>query len=267
MNYVSDFLCVGAQKGGTTTLRAHLSRHPQICIPRDEIHFFDNDSLSWQSPDYCDYWNLLRSEFASPLPKDRFAAENTSRPRIVGEVTPIYMYWLECAKRIHRYNPKIKLIFLLRNPVARAYSHWSMETSRGNDNLSFSVCIREEPLRIAAVGQMQHRIFSYVDRGRYFQQIQRLLEFFELDQMLFLSSEDFFLEPWSSLRKVTDFLGIDAYEDFLVIHRRMGSYREGPSILEWSYVYDQLKSDIDQLEKFLGWDLSLWRQPWDGVCF
>lgn len=265
MNRVSDFLCVGAQKGGTTTLSAYLIRHPQICIPNDEVHFFDDDSLNWQNPDYCDYWNLLHSRPPSLSPEDRFLAESSSRPRVVGEVTPIYMYWMECARRIYRYNPGIKLIFLLRNPMARAYSHWSMQAIRGDESLSFFSCIHEERLRIHAAGQMQHRIFSYVDRGRYFEQIQRLLEFFELDQMLFLSSEDFFFDRWSSLQKVTDFLGVDAFVDSPVIHMRMGNYREGPSLFEWSYVYEQLRSDIDQLENLLGWDLSSWRRPWSGV--
>jgi hypothetical protein len=264
VNCVSDFLCVGAQKGGTTTLRAYLNHHPQLCVPADEVHFFDNDALDWQNPDYQGYWRSLCPEHVPSLTIKKGLIDRW-RPKAVGEVTPIYMYWMECAERIYRYNPGMKLIFLLRNPMARAYSHWSMESCRGSESLSFSVCIREEPLRICATLQKQHRVFSYVDRGRYFEQIRRLLHFFDLKQMLFLSSEEFFFDPRSGLRKITDFLGIDAYEDCSVIHRRMGSYRQGPSVLDWSYAYDQLKGDIDQLEYLLKWDLSHWRVPWGGV--
>jgi len=265
LNCVSDFLCVGAQKGGTTTLRAYLCCHPQICIPKNEIHFFDNDSLDWRSPDYGAYWRLLRSELASSLLGQECCDLHSFGPNITGEVTPIYMYWRSCAERIYRYNPEMKLIFLLRNPMARAYSHWSMEVNRGYESLNFSACIREEPFRIASNGGAQHRIYSYIDRGRYYQQIEFIRKFFDPGQMLFLSSETFFLDPLGELRRITDFLGIQEYGNIPPLHKRMGGYIEPPSLRDWSYVYDCLKQDIDELECFLGWDLFDWRRPWHGV--
>jgi len=123
------FLVVGAQKGGTSALAEFLSVHPQICMAEfllghsrictaesKEVHFFDLGALSPGRPSNYE-------EYHSFFPKKPGAIA-------YGEATPAYMYWKPAAERIYRYNPEMKLIFLLRNPVERAYSKHQEEQSR-----------------------------------------------------------------------------------------------------------------------------------------
>ena len=100
-----EFLIAGVQKGGTTALFSFLSRHPKLFLPPcKEVHYFDDESVDWQSPDY----SRLDAYF-----RDR------SSGQIAGEATPIYTYWQPSAERIQRYNPAMRLIVLLRDPSGR----------------------------------------------------------------------------------------------------------------------------------------------------
>ncbi|TMI07027.1 MAG: sulfotransferase, partial [Betaproteobacteria bacterium] len=90
------FVVAGAQKGGTTALDHYLREHPELCLPqRKELHFFDTDRYFVTEPiDYGPY----HAAFA-PGPSQR----------LLGEVTPAYLYWPTAAERIARYNPAMKL--------------------------------------------------------------------------------------------------------------------------------------------------------------
>jgi hypothetical protein len=114
-----SFVVAGAQKSGTQALDRYLRTHPELCLPplmptmgrqlTGELHFFDTDAnFATGSPDYAAY----RARF-DPRPPQR----------LLGEVTPGYMYWPAAAARIARYNPEMKLILVLRNPITRAFSH------------------------------------------------------------------------------------------------------------------------------------------------
>src|SRR5262245_47614243 len=105
-----DFIVPGVQKSGTTALHYFLNKHPQIALPdRQEMHFFDDEQIFSQQVDY----ELLHRHF-------RLIGGST----LAGEVTPSYLYWKPAMDRIWKYNPQIKLIILLRNPVDRAFAHW-----------------------------------------------------------------------------------------------------------------------------------------------
>src|SRR5262245_33715274 len=99
-----NFLIVGAMKCGTSTLLGYLRQHREIYIARREVHFFDRDSqyrlgIEW-----------YEKQFGS-----------SPQHRAVGEKTPAYCFVPEAAKRIHRHLPDVKLIWIFRDPVARAY--------------------------------------------------------------------------------------------------------------------------------------------------
>ena len=194
-----DFIVAGVQKGGTTALYAYLNEHPGIGMARiKEAHFFDDETgrIDWADPDYGAYHALF----------DRGGPEG----RRYGEATPIYVYWPNALERILRYNPRIRLILLFRDPVERAYSHWQMEYARGAEREPFAFCIREGRARVgsdpAAPGF--HRVFSYVERGFYGSQLRRLFSLFPREQVLVLSSEDLRREPDAVLRRVCRFLEV-----------------------------------------------------------
>ena len=237
-----DFVIGGTQKGGTSALDSFLRQHPEICMPttRKELHFFDREE---ENSDY----NAYHANF-KPTPQQR----------VIGEASPIYMYWETAPYRIWKYNPKMKWILALRNPVERAFSAWNMETRRGKEKLSFTEAIANEPERCREALPLQHRVYSYVDRGFYTHQVRRLLNIFGRENVLVLLSEELRSEHQKTLRNVFEFLGV-------------GSSFVPPeaSVFEQEYsdkidnqvrqrLIDIFQFDIKELEKLLGRDLSTW---------
>ena len=125
-----EFIVIGAQRCGTTSLYAYLSSHPQV-VPaiKKEVHFFDYNfgkGLDW-----------YRSHFPRWTPMG-----------VTGEATPYYMFHPNAAKRVYQVIPQTKLIMLLRNPIDRAYSHYHHEVRLGVESATFQEAIRLEPARI-----------------------------------------------------------------------------------------------------------------------
>ena len=201
------FLVAGVQKGGTTALFDHLVEHPALYLPAcKEAHFFDDETgVDWSAPDYAPYHALFQGAAPGAL---------------WGEATPVYIYWPRSLERIAAYNPAMRFILLFRDPAERAWSHWRMERSRGVEPLSFSDAIRQGRRRVqtgdpAAPGH--HRVHSYVERGFYGAQLQRLLARFPRQQVLCLRSADLADRAEEILIRVCDFLHI---APFAAIHSR-----------------------------------------------
>jgi len=236
-----DFVIGGTQKGGTSALDSFLRHHPQICMPetRKELHFFDREA---DDTDYKKY-------HANFKPKQQ---------RVIGEASPIYMYWETAPYRIWKYNPKMKWILALRNPVERAFSAWNMETKRGKEKLSFADAIEKEPERCREALPLQHRVYSYTDRGFYAHQVRRLFNIFGKDNCLVLLNQELRNDHKKTLRRVFEFLGVES-----------SFVPPEASVFEQDYsikIDNQLRSrlidifyfDIKELEKLLGRDLSGW---------
>ncbi len=190
-----DFLVGGVQKGGTTALHAHLADLPGVRLASvKEAHFFDDETVDWAAPDYGPYHALF------PPQDDRPA----------GEVTPIYLYWPNCLERIAAYDAGIKLVFLFRDPVERAWSQWRMEYARGWETEPFAWAIREGRARVdTPEAPGHHRVFSYVERGFYGAQLERLFALFPREQVLLLRSEDLKRESDATVRRVCRFIGAE----------------------------------------------------------
>lgn len=189
-----DFYCLGAQKAGTTSLHHMLAAHPDVYLPAiKETHFF-NDGHS----EYAKGVPFYLARYFSDAP---YSA-------VKGEIDPEYMFFPGVAQRIHAAFPKAKLIFILRDPVTRAYSHFLMSRRRGYERLSFAAAIEAEPHRLAGGGIQQQSDFSYVTRGFYYRQISAFAEFFQPDQILTLLSDDLKSNPAATLEAVHAFLGI-----------------------------------------------------------
>lgn len=240
-----DFIICGTQKGGTSALDAYLRDHPKICMAnRKEVHFFDSDLFFENGkPDY----SLYHSYFS---PKDTH--------RIIGEATPIYMYWYEVPKRIWEYNPNIKLIVMLRNPIDRAYSHWNMERSRKADSFSFLEAVLKERKRCRETLPQQHRVYSYIDRGFYLEQLRRLWTFFPKDRVLIMKNEYLKEKPNEALRDVCEFLGVSQFR--YMQHKNVHSrpYDSNISKEEREYLRFLFEFEIKELERELNWDCSYW---------
>ena len=172
-----DFLIVGAQKCGTSTLAAHLSQHPRLLPPSTkEVHFFDQTygrGLDW-----------YKAHFRRVDAADRLS-RRTGASCLTFEATPYYIFHPAIAERIAQCLPKAKIIIMLRDPVDRAYSHYQHEKSRGYEPLSFEEALENEPHRLQGEEERlredesyvsrSYMRYSYIARGLYAEQLARAL--------------------------------------------------------------------------------------------
>ena len=241
---------IGAQKAGTSALYQLLRSHNHLFFPsHKEIHFFDKEEATdWDQPEYDRYETLLDGK----LDKQK-----------AGEATPIYCYWLPCIERIKRYNAGMLLIMSIRDPAERAFSQWAMERARDREQLDFSTAIREGRMRVHSSHdsrQGQHRVFSYVERGFYGEQIARIHKLFPSSQLLVIRADHLWAHHQETLDKICMFLGI---ERFKVYPERKRRYPPVPrsnagsiSKHDRNYLKSLYSADIRETERLTGLNLS-----------
>lgn len=198
-----DFAIIGAQKSGTTALSQFLDQHPDIAMARPkETHLFDVvDGKPDSDPGHID--KLYAAFF-----------EGAREGQLRGEATPIYLYWPETLTSIHAYEPDLKLIVLLRNPVDRAISHYEMEKQRGNEPQSLFRALMLERRRLnedqnPRLMPSTTRFHSYRDRGFYSEQLAHLYRLFPKNQVLVLHMQDLLTRHNETLAQVFRFLQVD----------------------------------------------------------
>jgi hypothetical protein len=240
-----DFVIGGTQKGGTSALDSFLRQHSQICMPetKKELHFFDKEKNFRGRPNYKKYHANFRPE---------------KQHRVMGEATPIYMYWDATPARISSYNTKMKWIIALRNPVERAFSHWNMEKKRGAETLTFREAVEREAERCREALPLQHRVYSYTDRGFYAHQVERLFETFGKENCHIILTEDLSANHERTLRAIFEFLGVDSSVVPPAARIFEHDYDEEIEPALHSRLTDMFYSDIKSLERLLDRDLSLW---------
>ncbi len=240
-----SFIVAGAQKGGTSALDHYLREHAQLCLPRrKELHFFDTDRYFDREPvDYTPYHAAF-----NPGPAQH----------LLGEVTPAYLYWPTAAERIARYDPAMKLIVVLRNPITRAYSHWNMSRQKRREPLSFLQALEAESERLRSLPLEQAKRFSYADRGFYSRQLERLWRFLPRQQTLVFKSEELIATPAAVLAAIADFLGIAPFPPTpgKTVHAR--DYDTSMTAEEKRYLLAVFTPEIRALERLLAWDCSAW---------
>ena len=197
-----DFAIVGAQKCGTTALRGFLGAHPDIAMCRAEVHLFD-------APDYSPAWTAQQIDH-----RYRQALTETGGGRVRGECTPMYLFLPEVPSQLKRYNPRLKLVVLLRDPVRRAISAYYMEKGRGAENRPLWLALLLEPVRCRLEREPRawksaHRQHAYRRRGLYSKQLRNLYRHFDANQVLILRNADLRRNHDAVLRRVFRFLGVD----------------------------------------------------------
>jgi hypothetical protein len=209
-----DFIVVGAQRCGTSSLFRYLKRHPNISPSIiKEIQFFSinyRKGILW----YRSFFPSLFQKYYFQLILDK--------KLICGEATPFYIIHPWAIKLIADTLPKVKLLLLLRNPVDRAYSHYHHSVRRGCETLKFEDAIAREKERISTEYEKMLKkesnvsssfgVYSYLTRGKYFDQVQRLFKYIPRSRVSILRSEDFFQDPEEILQNVFSFLNVKPYK-------------------------------------------------------
>lgn len=201
-----DFIIIGAQKCGTTSLYAYLCQHPQVKpAAKKEVRYFDRKF------EHGPEWYRGHFPPVKPFPGI-----------LTGEASPSYIFHPLAASRMKAECPKVKLIVLLRNPVDRAYSHYHHSVRLGRTTLSFEDSIdreaallhgeRERFTRDETYKSDKYWFFSYLSRGRYLEQLRIWMDVFPRESFLILRSEDFFADPAHLMQDVFQWLGLPAHQ-------------------------------------------------------
>lgn len=220
-------------------------------MPRvKEVHFFDDETVNWAAPDYSRLHSFYK----------------TAESKVLGEVTPVYSYWKSSPTRIRAYNSGMKLVLCLRDPVDRAYSHWAMQASRGFERLKFGAAIRHGRQRVGTSDRSKSaaiRRFSYVERGFYALQIDRLLVNFPREQLMVFDNAALKQNQPAVLDAICDFIGVPRFETYPQnkIILPTGKRHDLGSISEEDtrYLAQLYAEDTRATADLTGLDLSHWK--------
>ena len=224
-----DFVIIGAQKSGTTSLYDFIVKHPAIApASKKELDYF---SVFYK---YGEQW--YRSNFPTNLSRYRFY-KKTGQKLLSGEATPNYLFYPAIPGRMKEILPDVKLIVILRNPVDRAYSHYHYNILRKKDKTSsFENAIESEEERCAGEREQlikdpdfipnRYHAYSYLARGVYTDQLENWFKYYSREQFLILSTEDLRKNPQQTLDQVFDFLEVSPFQIADLRDLNVGSYNE-----------------------------------------
>ena len=214
-NLLPDFIIIGAQKCGTSSLYEYLVQHP--CIASAKGYLASNKEVRYFNRYYDKGVTWYRGHFPSYFHKTYFRITQHSN-LITGESSPSYIFHPHAPKRVFKVVPRAKLIVLLRNPVDRAFSHYQHVVRLGKEDLSFEVAIKAEPERLKGEKEkimsdehylsFNYSYHSYLTRGIYVDQLKSWFNIFPKEQMLILNSEQFFADPNEHFKRVVKFLNL-----------------------------------------------------------
>lgn len=240
-----DFLIIGAQKSGTSSLFALLSQHPQLSLSRrKEVHYFD-----WHFEKPLDWY------------KTWFPIDNG---QLTGEATPIYMFHPHIAERVRKTLPTSKFIAVLRNPVDRAYAHYNMVCQKGFETLDFAKALAAEEGRMRqgldelekSSFSLTYQRFSYTQRGLYAEQLKRWCEYFDRDSLCVILYEDLINNTTDTYSQICSFLGLESIPNVTLPHHNAHSYAPMSEDIR-KHLISWFAQPNAELEDFLGREL-----PW-----
>lgn len=203
MKTLPNFFIVGAARSGTTSLDRYLSQHPEIYITqKKETHFFAADHFPPCLGPGDDRLSdlLIRDE-------DQYAQlfSGAAGAKAIGESSAFYLCFPATAERIAQTIPDAKILILLREPVARAYSAFTFTVRDGRETLGFEEGLSQEEERKQKGFEP---IWWYKELSLYYKQVKHYLEVFGTQQVKVLLYDELFTNPEQTLRKVFAFLGV-----------------------------------------------------------
>jgi hypothetical protein len=210
-----DFIVVGAQKAGTSTLFQYLRRHPEICIPAlKEVPYFSHDTV------YKRGWEAYMREIG----REQGTTDGVCK---WGTVTPHYMVGgvYETANetdegggydertvplRIHKRLHRVRLIAILRNPVERAISHHRMAVSIGREKRSFDTSIDHllQPAMLERARRRPQERMGYVVWGEYGRILSGYFDVFPAEQILVVFTDELERTPGLLMHRIHKFIGV-----------------------------------------------------------
>jgi len=207
-----NFIVAGTQKAATTWLHECLNEHPEVFVPKvKEIHYFCKEPCKKSKNKFENDW------YISQFPDNKSF-------KAIGEISVDYMYYDYIAEEIFNFNPNMKILFILRNPVDRAYSAFWMNRRYKSNMPEFCEFIGVD--------------HEFIDRGFYYNQIVRYFVFFNKKNIKIMIYEDLLKNPEAFIKEVYRYLNVN--DDFVpqALHYKVASTREvGPICGKVLYKY------------------------------
>jgi len=199
MGKTLDFIIIGAQKSGTTTLFELLKQHNDLHFPPEkELPYFGTKKEA-------NGWDWYMQEY--------FYKEKVNENKLWGTATPQYMSTEDFAGKLYEVCPNAKLIAILRNPFERAYSHYQMSLKRGKETRSYSETTREilipETYENARLNPTENNAyFAWSEYGRI---LKSYLQYYPKSNILILSMAELEQTPKLVIDKLCKFLNIPLF--------------------------------------------------------
>lgn len=172
-----DFLVAGASKTGTEWLSLCLREHPDVYVPQGPSPNYFSRHYPEGLEDYLELFTEARDE------------------RAVGEKSS-YMLYPDVPERVRAFDPDMRLVFVLRNPIDRAYSHYRMFLRAGDVSEDVDAELGDES--------------GLVKEGFYFSHIRRYFDCFPPEQIGIFLYDDLVENPGAFVGWIYDWLGVDA---------------------------------------------------------
>jgi hypothetical protein len=203
-----NFLILGAAKGGTTSLYAYLSQHPQVfmSVPKEPT-FFGNEGTDGLFNGPHDEDRAYHSRVITSFADYSALFRNVSDQTAIGEASVYSLYLPKAPEQIRKYVPTAIMFAVLRNPADRAYSAYLHVVRQARERLSFAAALEQEPLRIR---QQWNPLWHFKAMGFYYEQVKRYYDIFGRNQVHVYLYEDFQKDPLGIIREVLDILGVDS---------------------------------------------------------
>jgi len=238
-----DYIVIGVQKGGTTSLIHHFNQHPDNFTCCRELHFFDDN-----------YEKGIES----------YEKEFVSDKKVRGEKTPAYSYLPYAIDRIYEHYPKVKLILLLREPISRAYSQHNMYYPDIASYNFLTICNADKFVTPEKIKRGQGSRY-YLHRSSYINQIEHILKKFPREQLHIAISEEVFADPLAEYNKMFSFLGLrELAADEFSFKKDIfkGKYKSQIKEKDFKYLQSFFKPLNERLYKFLGRRVDAWEKKY-----
>jgi len=263
-----NFIIAGPPKSGTTSLQLYLDKHPDVFVT-GEAHFFDNNyekGLKW----YETYFEKYQNEKA------------------IGEKSPSYFFGPDVPERIKKHIPEAKLLFIFRDPIKRAYSHYWHNVRHAREKAkTFELAVENE------INDMKNEDNVYLKISNYVTHLKRWEKTFPKSKMYFLTLENLNKDV---LYEILEFLDVDPNFDFgelkkfniggAVRSKSLAKFAQNKFVKKIPYLSEGIKRGVnmrrgktpeidastknklkkyfepynDELAKFTGLDLSIWNK-------
>lgn len=251
------FAIVGVQKAGTSTLSQTLSWHPRILkAPRKEMRFFVREDVDWADP---------------PYDRDYRVARTKPQQKALGDATPAYLWWPHALERMAAYNPEMRLIAVLRDPIERAFSQWTMMVERGQAPPDWPDLIRDFrpaslPLELPPPASgVRGRVtleWSVLSRGFYADQLERGFAVFPREQWLPLEFRSTLADFEPTVRAVTRHIGVRPFRSVPPLRQTLAGPETvpgtAPAAADIAGLAELYADDLARLGPLSGLELAGW---------